>query len=153
VRTTGEQAVTLYDGVINLDDNQISVIIGFENAGIRMSSGGSEIGEWAEGEYSIDHNGGGVYTITAESEALQFVPNNPRLFAARLNGEVAPNPEPVAEHSETESVLSEAVEELARPENRDEAPPPKPMTMVIFYALTGVTVALGLWAVVSLFTG
>jgi hypothetical protein len=148
-----KQAVTLYDGVINLDDNQISVIIGFEEDGIRMSSGGKEIGEWAEGEYSIDHNGGGVYTITAESEALQFVPNNPSLFAARLNGGAPPIPQAVTEHSETEPVLSTTVEETAPRENRDEAPPPKPVTLVVFYALAGITVALGLWAVVSLFTG
>ena len=60
----------IYDGVINLDDNQIPVIIGFEDACLRMSSGGREIGEWAEGEYSIDYQGGSVYTITAENEAL-----------------------------------------------------------------------------------
>jgi len=145
--------VTIYDGVINLGDNQVSVIIGFEDAGIRMSSGGAEIGEWAEGEYSIDHNGGGVYTITAESEALQFVPNNPRLFAARLNGGVPPTPEVAADHSETESALSESVNELVIRENRDEAPPPKPLTLVVFYALASVTLALGVWAVVSLLTG
>jgi hypothetical protein len=145
--------VTIYDGVINLDDNQFPVIIGFEGAGIRMSSGGAEIGEWAEGEYSIDDNGGGVYTITAESEALQFVPNNPRLFAARLNGGVPPTQEVAADHSEAESALSESVNEPVTRENRDEAPPPKPLTLVVFYALAGVTLALGLWAVVSLLTG
>ena len=144
--------MTIYDGVINLDDNQITVIIGFEDAVLRMSSGGAEIGEWPEGEYSIDHNGDGVYTITAEGEALQFTPNNPGLFAARLNGEVAPIPERVAEQSETEDIGPEK-EESAPRENPDVAPPPKPVTRVAFYALAGATASLGLWAVMSLLAG
>lgn len=144
--------MTTYDGVINLDDKQIPVIIGFEDTGIRMSSGGAEIGEWAEDEYSIDHDGGGVYTITAESEALQFVPNNPSLFAEQLSAGVAPIAEPVAEHPETETTLPDTVEESAGRESRDVAPPPKPVALVAFYALAAVTAALGLWALVSLFT-
>ncbi|MFB3051232.1 MAG: hypothetical protein ACE1Z0_04515 [Acidimicrobiia bacterium] len=151
--TTGKQAVPIYDGVINLDDNQIPVIIGFEDACLRMSSGGREIGEWAEGEYSIDYQGGSVYTITAENEALQFVPNNPSLFAAGLSGGVAPIPQSGAEHSETADLLSETAEEPARRENREIAPPPKLWTLVAFYALVGVTIALGLWAALSIFPG
>ena len=142
--------MTLYDGVINLDNNQISVIIGFEDAVLRMSSGGAEIGEWAESEYSIDHVGDGVYTITAESEALEFTPNNPGLFAARLNGEVAPIPEGEAEQSETEDGPGK-VEDSVAPENPDVAPPPTPVTLVAFYALVALTGALALWALVNLF--
>jgi hypothetical protein len=145
--------VTIYDGVVNLDDNQISVIIGLEHAVLRMSSGGAEIGEWAEGEYSIDHDGDGVYTITAEGEALQFIPNNPGLFAATLNGEVTPIPERVTEQHETEDIGPEKVEESAPQESPDVAPPPKPVTRIAFYALAGVTASLGLWAVMSLLAG
>lgn len=145
--------MTIYEGVINLDNNRISVIISFEDAALRMSSGGAEIGEWAEGEYSLDHDGEGVYTITAEGEALEFIPNNPGLFAARLNGEVTPIPERVTEQHETENVGPEKVEESAPQENPDEAPPPKPATRVAFYALAGVTASLGLWAVMSLLAG
>lgn len=145
--------MTIYDGVINLDDNQISVIIGFEDAVLRMSSGGKEIGEWAEGEYSIDHDGDGVYTITAEGEALEFIPNNPGLFAAALNGEVTPIPKGATEQYETEDIGPEKVEESAPQESPDEAPPPTPMTRVAFYALAGVTASLGLWAVMSLLAG
>lgn len=145
--------MTIYDGVINLDNNKISVIIGFEDTRVRMSSGGAEIGDWAEGEYSIDHNGDGIYTITAESETLEFVPNNPRLFAAQLSGEAAAIPEPVTDQSETEDTVPTTAEEPARSEDRDAAPPPKPVTRAAFYALSGVTLVLGLWALVSLLAG
>ncbi len=145
--------MTIFDGVINLDDNQISVIIGFEDSRLRMSSDGKEIGEWPEGEYSIDHNGDGIYTITAENEALQFIPNNPTLFAERLGNGAAPVPEPVVEDTDTAAASSEDVTEPPRLENRDQAPPPKPLTRVAFYALTGVTLLLGLWALASILTG
>ncbi|MEE9177248.1 MAG: hypothetical protein V3U46_02345 [Acidimicrobiia bacterium] len=142
--------MTIYDGVINLDDNQISVIVGFEDAVLRMSSGGAEIGEWAEGDYSIDHDGEGVYTITAEGEALEFIPNNPGLFAATLKGEVTPIPERATKQYETEDIGPERVKESAPLESPDVAPPPKPVTRLAFYALAGVTASLGLWAVMSL---
>jgi hypothetical protein len=145
--------VTIYDGVINLDDNQISVIVGFEGAVLRMSSGGAEIGEWAEGDYSIVHDGEGVYTITAEGEALEFHPNNPGLFAATLNGAVTPIPERATEQYETEDIGREKVKESAPQESPEVAPPPKKVTRVAFYALAGVTASLGLWAVMSLLAG
>lgn len=141
--------MTIYDGVVNLDDQQVAVIVGFEEDGIRMSSGGAEIGEWPDGEYSIDHNGGGIYTITAESESLQFVPNNPSLFAAQLTGTISPLPA----YSEPETEPNNAALDIEAPApiDRAEAPPPKPLTRVVFYALAGITATLGLWALVSLF--
>ncbi len=152
-KATETQAVTIYEGVINLDDNQIPVVVGFEDAHLRMSSGGREIGEWAEGEYSIVHDGGSVYTIRAESEDLQFIPNNPSLFAAGLSGGMAPIREAVAADSETEGLLFETAEKPARQENREVAPPPKPWTRVAFYALAIATFGLGLWAARSLMLG
>ena len=127
--------------MVRLDNEQVPVIVGFQENALRMSSGGEEIGEWAEGDYSIANAGDGVYTITAENEALQFTPANPTLFAAELGGgiEVPAPTEPVAQAEPTDNGAVE-----------DEAPQPKKATMIGFYVLAAVTAALGLWALVSL---
>ena len=135
--------MSLFDGVVTLDDDAVPVIIGLEDDRIRMSSGGAEIGEWVEGEYSIDSEGDGVYTITAENESLRFLPADPLLFAAGLNGGSAPVPE-TPEEPTGPPRSSEAA-------STDDAPEPKALAIGVFYALAGITSALGLWALVSLF--
>ena len=133
--------MSIYDGMVRLNDQQVPVIIGFQENSLRMSSGGEEIGEWAEGDYSIDHAGEGLYTITAENEQLQFAPSNPTLFAAGLGEGVEP-------------LVSDESPAQAKPTGtevtNDEAPLPKKATMMGFYALAAVTAGLGLWALVSL---
>ncbi len=148
--------MTIYDGVVTVDDDSIAVILGFEEERLRMSAGGAEIGEWASGEYSIDHDGEGTYTITAESETLRFVPNSPSLFAARVNGTIAPVPQPASPVADSESTAEHTVTPtVAVPKHidKDEAPLPRPTTLVVFYALAGITAVLGLWALAGLFTG
>jgi hypothetical protein len=148
--------MTIYDGVVTVDDDSVAVIIGFEEERLRMSAGGAEIGEWASGEYSIDHDGEGVYTITAENETLRFIPNSPSLFAARVNGNIAPVPSNELPTRDA-AVMSDAAAAPTTTEpkhiDNDEAPLPRPTTLVAFYALAGVTATLGLWALLSLFTG
>lgn len=139
----------LYDGVVTLNQDQLPVIIGVEDDSLRMSSGGTEIGEWPKGEYSISDEGDGVYTITAEDERMQFVPNNPTLFAVGLNGGAAPVTAPdVPTPGEPEHAAI-----ADQDKSIDEAPPAKPVTRLLFYVLSGVTAALGLWAMVSLVMG
>ncbi len=134
--------------MVLLDDRRVPVIIGLEEASLRMSSGGSEIGEWANGEYAIDHRGDGVYTITAENEALEFVPANPALFAAGL----APGPVPVAVESPEMPTGAPTVEATnARTFDDSDTPPPKPATVAVFYTIATGTALLGLWALLSLF--
>ena len=148
--------MTIYDGVITVDDESVAVIVGFEEERLRMSAGGAEIGEWARGDYSIDHDGEGVYTITAESETLRFVPNSPSLFAARLSGTVAPLPlptPPAGDGEPTSNDVTGPTSAVPKHIDKHEAPLPKPTTLVVFYALVGTTAVLGLWALVSLFTG
>lgn len=139
----GGPPVSLYDGVVTLDDVDVPVIIGLEEDRIRMSSGGAEIGEWADGEYSIDVADNGAYTITAENESLRFTPTDPLLFAAGLNGGSTPLPESSEEPAGPPRVAQTAPD--------GDAPEPKAITVGVFYALAGVTGALGLWALVSLF--
>lgn len=139
--------MSLFDGVVTLGDDDVPVIIGLEEEGIRMSSGGEEIGEWAEGDYSIDAADDGAYTITAEDESLRFVPADPLLFAAGLNG----GSEPIPDSPEEPTDLRQTSEPKSAPGLQDEAPEPKAVTVGVFYALAGITAALGLWALVSLF--
>jgi hypothetical protein len=141
--------LSIFDGVVTLDDNHVAVIIGLEETGIRMSSGGAEIGVWSEGEYSIHLASEGVYKITAENETLTFVPSNPMQFAASLNGGHVPIHQPVVE--EDPGPTSESAK--SGPIDDEEEPGPRTTTTLVFYALAGLTAVLGLWALISLFTG
>ncbi|MEA1902037.1 MAG: hypothetical protein U9N56_00765 [Actinomycetota bacterium] len=114
-----------------------------------MSSGGSEIGEWPDGEYTIDHNGEGMYTITAESESIQFIPNDPTLFAAGLNGGVTPAPETSPDDAQSAAAMTTRV----FTDTGGEGPEPKAVTMAIFYGVATLTALLGLWALASLLIG
>jgi hypothetical protein len=130
----------IYDGVVTLDDQIIPVMVEVGEEHVRLSASGTEIGEWPTTECQITHLGDSAYSITAENETLTFLPNQPSLFAAEVNGEsgrnVAMPPEPRAETSTKDRV--------------PEAPPPQPLTVGLFYALCVVTVALGLWALASI---
>lgn len=136
--------MAIFDGVVTVDDNEVPVIIGLEEDGIRMSANGTEIGEWAIGEFSIDHRGDGVYTITADNESIRFVPNRPDLFAVGVG------------HPREEAAPAARVEEpgkhIAEPTSDDgQAPPPHNLTRALFYTLAGTTAALGVWALFRLF--
>jgi hypothetical protein len=109
-----------------------------------MSTNGFEIGEWAVGEYSIDHRGAGVYTITADNESLRFVPNRPDLFAAGV-GHPLDDLGPSVEETPGRHLAEPLVDGLGEGE-----PPPRPLTRALFYTLAGTTAALGLWALLRL---
>ncbi len=131
----------MYDGVVTLDETDIPVIVELDDTRVRMSAGGTEIGEWKVEECRISHVSESVYTISAENETLQFVPNQPGLFAAAVNdGEerppvVALPPEPSAK---------------PRPTGGREAPAPRPLTMGLFYALCVLTAALAVWSLIQI---
>lgn len=131
--------MAIYDGVVTLADDEIPVIVELDDAQVRLTASGIEIGRWAAEEIDISPNGDATFTITAENETLEFVPNQPRLFAAALNGaseeaEVVQQPEPRPDPPPADRV--------------GEAPPPKPLTMGLFYALCVVTAALALWSLI-----
>jgi hypothetical protein len=150
--TTNEgDQLPIYDGVVTVNDDQVPVIIGLEEDGIRMSTNGMEIGEWAVGDYTIDHAGDGVYTITADNESLVFVPNRPDLFAAGVGhpGDYG-GPMIVEDESGRHVAESRPVVEAVTHGTEDGESAPRPLTRALFYTLAGTTAALGLWALVRL---
>ena len=136
--------MSIHDGVVTIDEDDVQVILGVEEDKIRLSAGGLEIGEWSVEDCSIDPAGDGVFTITAENETLTFVPNNQTTFTAAMNGGSITDavPEPPVEGS-TETAIASSTDS-------DQIPDPRPVTMVVFYALAAITGVLGLWALISI---
>ncbi len=128
-----------FSGVVTLVDNSVEVTVGLESETVTLTAGGVEVGRWSFDECAIREDGDGLWVIEAEEEALEFLPDDPDRFAETL-----------ANGSGSEAV---AIEEAAIPSDPGvlEGPPPKPVTMAVFYALSALTAALGLWALVSLF--
>ena len=147
--------MAIYDGFVSLDEDDVHVILGVEDDRVTLSANGAEIGNWGTDEVSIRYRGGGTYTITAEDETLEFVPNDQDLFAIRF-GEISDDqPIPASNgsgrHARGGSVERETDER--EPAQLEEAPPPGPVTKAAFYALVGVTAFLGLWAIASMILG
>lgn len=159
----------MYDGVVTIADDDIPVIVELDETRIRMSAGGIEIGEWPTDECQISHVSESTYSISAENETLRFVPNQPRLFAAAVNGgviEAAPAPSsptievpaPPAPETRSEPLPAPPVPEaVAVPApapapvvTEREAPPPQPLTMGLFYALCVLTAGLAVWSLISI---
>lgn len=135
--------MSIYDGVVTLDQTDVPVIVELGEDSVRLSASGTEIGNWSPEECHIAHIGDSAYSITAENETLHFVPNQPSLFAAAVGLPV--NGKPLAEHVPRP--------ETPQPEpdaGRGSAPPPKPLTMGLFYALCVTTAALALWSLVAI---
>ncbi|HSM43595.1 MAG TPA: hypothetical protein VK969_01120 [Acidimicrobiia bacterium] len=131
--------MAIYDGMVTIADNDIPVIVELDDDHLRMSAAGTEIGHWPIDECEISHVGDSVYTITAENETLRFVPNQPSLFATEVNDAAEPPAVAMAPAPGTEQV-----------DGSKEAPPAKPVTMGLFYALCLITVALAVWALISI---
>lgn len=133
--------MAIYDGVVTLADDQIPVIVELDDEHVRLSASGTEIGQWPTDECRIDAVDDTTYTITAEEETLEFVPSQPSLFAAALNG---------TSKEETDAPVHNAkpTPEPAASASAAEAPPPKPLTMGLFYALCVATAALAIWSLI-----
>lgn len=125
-----------YDGVVTVADDEIPVIVELDDELIRLTAGGTEIGHWHPDECEITRIADSTYTIEAEDEVLRFVPSQPRLFAAALDGEVETRM-PLETGDDTDGALGEA-------------PPPQPLTMALFYGLCVLTVALAVWSLISM---
>jgi hypothetical protein len=133
----------IYDGVVTLDESDVPVIVEVDHDHVRLSASGTEIGQWPANECHIAHVTDSIYSITAEDETLQFVPNQPSLFAAAVNGG--------SRHAGSLAGPKETPTETEDPAvGRREAPPPKPLTMVLFYSLCVATAALAVWSLISL---
>lgn len=135
--------MAIYDGVVTLADDQIPVIIELDDDHVRLSASGTEIGQWRTDECRIDTVDDTTYTITAEDETLEFIPSQPRLFAAALNG----TPK---EAIDTPVRQPEPTSEPVSGTHTREAPPPRPLTMGLFYALCVVTAVLAIWSLITI---
>lgn len=133
--------MTNHSGVVALDGGDVQVTVGLDEAVVRLLAGDAAVGEWASGECEIIDNGDGTWAIAAEDETLSFLPDDPDGFAQVISG------------------ASHEVEAVAHPPSDPsgdgfeilESPPPRPLTMVAFYLSAGLTGALGVWALISLF--
>lgn len=135
----------IYDGIVTVDDHEVPVIVEIDGDQIRMSAGGREVGTWSADECEISHVTESRYAISAEDEILEFVPNQPSLFAAVVDRgrEHTVTTAPVIEDPEPEKVEDKP--------SVAEAPPPKPLTMGLFYGLCFITAVLACWALISFF--
>lgn len=135
-----------YDGVVSIGETDVPVDIELDTERISMSASGSPIGEWPVGEFEIERLGDGRYGITAENETLEFRPNEPGRFDAALNGDapasVGPALDALADHEPATPMI-----------DPEDVPPPSQVTMTLFYALSGLTAAMGLWALLSIIFG
>lgn len=144
--------MAIYDGIVSLGEDDVHVILGIGDDTVTLSSNGAEIGSWGSDEVSIRYRGSGTYAITAEGETLEFVPNDQDLFAIRF-GEISDDqPTPSANGSGRHARAGVRQPEVNAAE-LEEAPPPKQVTKIAFYALVGLTASLGIWAVVSMIIG
>ena len=130
--------MTIFPGVVSLDDRDIKVTVGLDDTTVTLVAGEVEIGEWSSSECRIRENGEGSWMIEAEEESLSFLPDDPSGFALKLNGDASP---PQIQRSP-----------VTGPDPAIEGPAPKPSTVTAFYALVGLTAALGLWALITLIT-
>lgn len=131
-----------YDGVVTIADDDFPVIVELDDELIRLTSSGTEIGQWHADDCEITRVGDSTYTIKAENEVLEFVPSQPALFAAALNGD--PQPEVVTAPRLATAPIDGGTDALP------DAPPPKPLTMGLFYGLCVLTAALALWSLISM---
>ena len=125
----------LYDGVISMNEGDVGVIVAIEDDRVRLSVGTSEIGEWDVDDCHIQRVDEGVFSISAEDEALRFVPNQPQLFQQAVGSRISPPraSEPVAPTTSGSGAVG------ATPSGR-----------VIMIVSAGIAGALGVWALLSL---
>lgn len=134
-----------YDGIVSLDQDEVEVVIDLDPDRVHLRAGDHEIGDWAAEDCAIASLGDGAYSITAENQSLRFVPRNPRLFADGLNHgtgyglSAPPPPEAASLRQGRHTKLPPRVQGSVR---ETEAPPPKPLTVALFYGLAALTAAL-----------
>jgi hypothetical protein len=133
--------MTTFPGVVTLNDDSVPVMVGLHDDKISLVSGEVSIGEWLSGQYEVIDLGSGTFVIEAEHDSFSFHPDDPHGFARGISRE---------QESEPERAPA-PVRSLDTIEIK-EGPPPQRATLVAFYTLTAVTAALGIWALISLFT-
>ncbi len=137
--------MTTFPGTVAFEDDLVPVTVGIDIDKITLISGEVEIGEWPTAECTFVQKGDGSWVIEAEDDSVFFLPDDPSRFAQGLAGHLIIDTD----------ALSDTISPT-RTEGADnvfvvpEGPKPKLLTVVGFYALCAVTLALGVWALVSL---
>jgi hypothetical protein len=124
--------MTTYAGVATVEDDHLPIRVDLDEEKIILVSGETSIREWPAGDYKVIDLGSGEFVIEAEQDSIQFLPDDPGSFAKGVQGETAPAP-----------VRADTFEIRL-------GPPPRPLTLVGFWALAAVTAALGIWGFLSL---
>ncbi len=119
-----------FPGVVTLEDDRVPVIIGIDGDEITLLSGRVEIGKWPAVDCTFVENGDGSWVIEAEHDSVFFLPDDPGQFEKGLVGQHV---------AESEGAEVEVVD----------GPPPRPWTVVGFYALAAATLAMGVWAFIN----
>lgn len=136
----GVSGLNTFEGRVPLENDEVPVIVDIDET-LRLSSNGTAIGEWSEGEFYISDDGDGVYTITAENEILRFIPSQPDLFAHSVRVDTVP----VGRH---EAPAIDRPSSLALP---DPSPRLSPTLRILFVLLVAATAGLGGWAAYNVF--
>lgn len=129
--------LAIYDGVVNLSDHDVPVIIEIDEETVRLSASGAEVGTWPTDECDITRSDETTFLIHAEAETLPFVPTQPGAFAGAVGLSDGKGAVPLPP-------------DLERSAGPDEAPAPKPLTVGLFYALALATGASGVWALATI---
>lgn len=137
--------MSIHEGVVSLTEDDIPVIVELNDGTIRLTASGTEIGYWPKDECEIHHRLDGTYAISVENETLSFIPDQPTLFAAAVDGS-SPN----GQAQETKPAPPDAGPAGDNTRAAREAPPPGSLTKGLFYALCALTAALAIWSMVSI---
>lgn len=148
--------MTEHLGVIRLDDQEIAVAVELAPTSIRLVTDQLLVGDWTYEECQVVRNASGGYDLQAEGDSLEFDPIDLAAFEKALAtkaGGTEPHlatldelPEALAAKAgETERVVA-PLDELPKAV----APKPRPITLVLFYALLALTILLATWATWSL---
>ncbi len=123
-----------FAGVVTMEDDRVPVTIGLDRDEVTLVSGRVEIGKWPAEDCVFVENGDGTWVIEADEGSVSFRPDDPRQFERGLADQLTAHPASL--DAGTELVILDG-------------PPPRPLTVVGFYALAAGTVAMGVWAFVN----
>lgn len=123
---------------MDLGDSDVEVVIVFTGSGLRMTQGESEIGDWDGSAYTLSRAGEGSFRLHVEGDELVFRPAAPREFAI------------AASVARARSGSDDAGSLDPQPHAVAIGPPPGALTLLLFYLLVAATIAMGIWAGLSL---